>query len=650
MKHTIALCAALVALAAPAEARITELTIDKVEPFADGATFGTAGAYERVTAAAKGELDPADPRNRGIVNLDKAPRNARGMVEYDTDVFILRPADAARGSHKLLYEVNNRGRKFLTHWLMDAPPTNANDPRSAEDAGDALLFRRGFTMVWSGWDPDAPRANNGMAMHVPVAQESGHGIIRTIRDELVSGTRAKEVTQFKLSYAAASLDTAKARLTMRAKEADPAQVIPASGWAFVDERTIKLLPDGTKPAPGALYELTYDAKDPKVLGIGFAATRDLVSYLRYSERDGRTPFAVGGIKEALAFGISQSGRYLRDFITQGFNQDEAQHRVFDGVLTHISGVGGVFLNAEFAQPFRTNTQHEDHLMPENAFPFSTATLDDSVTGKHGSLFRHDGFDPKLIEVNTSTEYWQKGASLLTTDPLGQHDIELPADSRVFMVTGTQHAGRTGLTPAAGHCINPRNPHNPSAALRALLVDLDEWVEKGTAPPASRVPHLADGTLVAPDATGFPAIPEFHVVRQVNAIARFADWVRPKPEGGAQYRPLVAKVGADGNELAGIRLPDIAAPLATYTGWNAYKAPFPEGELCDRDGSYAPLAKTKAERLKSGDPRPSLEELYGDHAGYVAKTKAAADALVRDRLLLPEDAQRYIATAENDKSL
>jgi len=271
MKHMIALCATLVALAAPAQARITELVIDKVEPFADGMAFGAAGAYERVIGTAKGELDPADPRNRGIVNLDKAPRNARGMVEYDTDVFILRPADAERGSHKLLYEVNNRGRKFLTHWLMDAPPANANDPRSAEDAGDALLFRLGFTMVWSGWDPDAPRANNGMAMHVPLAQENGRPIVRAVRDELVSGTRAPEVAAFKLSDAAASLDTAKARLTLRAKEAEPAQAIPADGWAFVDERTIKLLSDGTKPAPGALYELTYEAKDPKVLGIGFAA-------------------------------------------------------------------------------------------------------------------------------------------------------------------------------------------------------------------------------------------------------------------------------------------------------------------------------------------------------------------------------------------
>jgi hypothetical protein len=351
------------------------------------------------------------------------------------------------------------------------------------------------------------------------------------------------------------------------------------------------------------------------------------------------------MRAALAFGISQSGRYLRDFIGQGFNQDEAGRKVFDGVLAHISGVGRVFLNEEFGQPFRTNTQHEDHLMPENRFPFSAAATTDPVTGKAGALFRGDGFDPLLIEVNTSTEYWQKGASLLTTDPLGQHDVELPANARAFLVAGTQHAGRAGLKPDPGPCANPRNPHSPAPALRALLVALDDWATKGVAPPESRVPRIADGTLVPPDATGFPAIPGLAVARRTNAIARFEDWVHPAPEGGPQYRPLVPKVGVDGNETAGIRLPDIAAPVATYTGWNLYKAPFPTGELCDRDGSYAPLPKSEAERDRSGDPRPSLAALYGDAAGYVARTEAAAEALVRARLLLPEDARAYVAAAK-----
>jgi hypothetical protein len=422
---------------------------------------------------------------------------------------------------------------------------------------------------------------------------------------------------------------------MRRKEAYPPSEIPPSGWKFENARTIRLLPEGTRPEPGALYELTYKAKDPKVLGIGFAATRDLVSRLRQE----------GGFKAAFAEGISQSGRFLRDFIHEGFNQDEAGGKVFDGVLAHISGVGRVFLNWEFGQPARTNTQHEDHLFPENAFPFSSARFTDPATGRSGTLLRGDGFDPLLIEVNTSTEYWQKGASLLHTDPLGQHDATLPATTRVYMVAGTQHAGRAGLKADKGHCANLRNPHNPAPALRALFVALDEWATAGVAPPDSRVPRLAGGTLVPSDRTGFPAIPGVKVVREVNALARFEDWVEPKPEGGPQYRPLVARVDADGNETSGIRLPDIAVPLATYTGWNLYAPPYPEGELCDRDGTYVPFAKTKAERTASGDPRLSLEERYRDPADYQAKLAAAAAELVRERLLLQEDADRYVAAAK-----
>jgi hypothetical protein len=262
----------LIALALPLGAEaITAISIDRVEPFAEGTTFGEAGAYERVIGTAKGEVDPNDPRNRGIVNLDKAPKNARGLVEYETDFFMLRPSDPAKRNGRILYEVNNRGRKFLMHWIMDAPAQGAaanNDPKSARDAGNGLLFRMGYTMAWSGWDPDAPKANSGMAMRAPVATESGQPIIRMIRDELVNGTRGPLRDTFSLSYEAASLDPKEARLTVRRKEADPETEIPADGFAFVDARTIKLLPEGAKPEPGSLYQLHYRAKDPKVLGLG----------------------------------------------------------------------------------------------------------------------------------------------------------------------------------------------------------------------------------------------------------------------------------------------------------------------------------------------------------------------------------------------
>jgi hypothetical protein len=639
-----------------APAAITSIHVNRIEPFAAGATFGSVGAYERVVGVARGELDPADPRNAGIVNLANAPRNARGRVEYETDFYLLRPVDPARGNRKLIYEVNNRGRKFLLHWVLDAPAQAAganNEPRSLDDAGNGLLFRLGYTIAWSGWDADAPRTNNGMAMSVPVATRDGKPIVRVIRDELVSGTRAAPATAFRLSYEAASTDPALAQLTVRQKETDAAVALAPDKWAFVDARSIKLLPDGTALQPGALYELQYRATHPKVLGIGFAATRDFVSFLRYEKRDsaGNANPARETIKSVLAIGISQSGRYLRDHIVQGFNQDENKRKVFDGVLAHISGIGRVFLNAEFAQPLRTNTQHEDHLYPENAFPFSAAAITDPVTGGSGALLRGDGFDPLLIEVNTSTEYWQKGASLLHTDPLGQRDIELPKTARVFLVAGTQHGGRIGLKTDRGPCANPRNPHSPAPALRALLMALDEWVTSGREPPPSRVPTIGARTLVAWDAVRFPGLPGFEIARQGNRLDLFGDWVDPRPDRSKSYRPLVPAIDADGNETAGIRLPDIAVPLATYTGWNLYAAPYPEGELCDRDGSYLPFAKTAVERQQIGDARRSIAERYRDKADYVAQVKAAAAELVAARLLLPDDARRYEqAAAALDASL
>ena len=547
-----------------------------------------------------------------------------------------------------MFEVTNRGRKLFMNWIMEAPPqdgSSVNNPLTAKDAGNALFLRQGWTMVWSGWDPDAPKIGNGMTLTAPVVPN----VERMIRDELVSGTRTRQGLSFRLSYEAANLDQGKSRLTMRRKEKDPRVELPQGSWEYVNAQEIRLLPAQTQPAPGTLYELHYPAIKPKVLGIGFAATRDLVSFLRNEASDDafqRNP-AARRIDKVISIGISQSGRYLRDFVHQGFNQDEGKKQVFDGALAHISGIGGVFLNAEFGQPARTSTQHEDHYFPENKFPFSAATTTDPLTKRRGALLRNDGFDPLWIEVNSSSEYWQKGASLLHTDPLGKHDLQLPERARVYMIAGTQHAGRAGLKPDLGPCMNLRNPHSPAPALRALLVALDEWVSVGKTPPASRVPTLASKTLVEAGNIGFPRVPGMAVANAANEIVAFGDWVTPRETGPSPYRPLVAKVGSDGNELAGVRLPDIAEPLATYTGWNLYKAPFTDGELCDRDGSYSALPATRVEREAKGDPRPSLEERYGSHANYIGKLKATVQTLVKERFLLAEDAESYLKAGTDD---
>ncbi len=609
---------------------LLSIDIQAVEPLADGAAFGAVGAYERVIGTARGEVDPNDPANKGIALIDKAPRNARGQVEYSTVIFILRPRDPAKGNGRILYEVNNRGRKMLFGNIADGPQ-GVNDPKTLADVGNGFPMRLGYTIVWSGWDPDAPRANMGLALTAPVATDQGQPIVQQVREEYVPGTRGGALATFKLSHEAATLEQPRARLTVREKAADEPHELPLNQWSFADSRSIKLR-DGTKPKPGFLYEFHYEAKNPKVQGLGFAATRDVVSWLRYDP----AAVAVTGrpIGHALAIGFSQAGRYLRDHIGQGFNRDEQGRKVFDGIHSHIAGVGRVFFNQPFAQPARTGTQHEDHDFPENAFPFSTAAMSDPLTGQTGSLFRGDGSDPLLIETNTSTEYWQKGASLLATDPLGTRDVELPANSRVYMIAGTQHGGRNGATTDPGPNVNPRNPHNPMPAVRALLVALDDWVVSGKAPPPSRLPTLAAGTLVEPDKTGFPAIPAAAVVRVTNRVAPPGDWVNPRP-GDKAYRTLVSKVDADGNEVAGIRLPDIAVPLATYTGWNEYKPPYPAGEIADRDGSYLAF------------PADKIAARYANRAAYVAKVQTAVDQLKADRLLLQEDADRYLEKARNE---
>ncbi|MGH8072084.1 MAG: alpha/beta hydrolase domain-containing protein, partial [Candidatus Entotheonellia bacterium] len=509
-----------------------------------------------------------------------------------------------------------------------------------------------YTLVWSGWDPDAPRANSGLSMRAPVATDAGAPIVKTIRDEFVFGTRVPTTRlTAPLSYEAATPDQSQARLTVRAREGDPHTEISSSQWAYADARSIKLLPEGTTFQPGLIYDFWYPAKDPKVLGIGFAATRDLVSFLRYEARDragNANPVALSGddpeIKAVLAFGVSQSGRYLRDHVAQGFNQDETGRKVFDGILTHVAGIGKVFANYEFGQPYRTRTQHEDHGFPENHFPFAHATLTDPVTGQTGGLCRGDGFDPLIMEVNTSTEYWQKGASLLHTDPLGQRDIAIPSSVRHYLIAGTQHGGRSGIRAARGSGMHPRNPHDPTPALRALLVALDRWVTEGVEPPDSRVPTLGAGTLVAPEALQFPAIPGMQPPSCANRVEVLKDWVHPQPTSTSAYTPLVPQVDADGNEVAGIRLPAIAVPLATHTGWNLYQSPYPEGEFCDREGSYVPFARTKVERLAEGDPRPSLDERYGNRETYMQRVKEVVRELQEARLLLPEDAARFVDKA------
>jgi len=632
-----------------AHAGITRIEIASREDLAGGREFGEAGAYERIRGVAYGELDPADPRNAGIAGLESAPRNARGRIEYSADLECLRPKDPARASGTLLYDVTNRGMKVALGFMHRG--ASIGDPRQANagNLGDGFLLERGYTIVWSGWDPTV--APGGMAARLPIAQREGGPIVQRIRDEFVFGPGGDEPpTRAALSYAAADLDPAKAQLTLRMAQGDPAREVPAGEWAYADERHIELRPAGRRFEPNAIYDFRYPARDPWVLGTGFAATRDLVEFLR-SEPAPLNPLArtseSAGVRSVLAMGISQSGRFLHHFLELGMNRGAELPRVFDGMLIYIAGAGKVFANHAFGQPWRTVSQHVAHSFPEVWFPFAYSPERDPHSGRRAALLRGDASDPRILEANTASEYLHKGASLLHTDPAGTRDLEIPSNVRLYLIAGTEHGGHPGARALEGACLHASNPHDPSPALRALLVALDEWVASDREPPASRIPRFSDGTLVPLSKLGFPTWPGVSGPPSMAPIRALEDWIDPPGDESRSYGAALPAVDADGNEIAGIRLPAIAVPLGTWTAWNRFAAPALARDLCGRLGSLLPFARTRAERRASGDPRPSVEERYADRADFASRVRAAAERGIAERWLLPEDARAYAAEAAGE---
>ena len=657
MRMFLIVLALLLAAPAAADARVTRIEIERVEsPTFDGRSFGDVGPYEKLVGRVYAEVDPEAPENAVIADIELAPRNARGMVEYSADLIILRPVDPARGNGRLFYEANNRGRLLSLNRLNNAP-TATSDPTSADDAGNGFLMRRGYTFVASGWDATASSADGRLNVTLPVAVNGdGSAIVGPSLEELVIDNDTTETGR--LTYPAASLDTSQATLTVRTRYGDEPQPLDDGAWEYVDARTIRLLPAGTAFRQGSLYHLTYPATEPMVAGLGMAAVRDAVAFLRHAAEDdsGNANPLAGQLRHAYAFAISQPARFMRDFVHYGFNGDEAGRRVFDGVLNWIGGASGAFVNYRFAQPHRTQRQHIARWFPERPFPFAYNVVHDPVTDQSDGRLRRclaDGTCPLILEANSSNEYWVKASSLLHTDTLGD-DLPDPPNVRHFLFSSFPHSGGSRQR-GTGICQQPRNTLEAEPVLRALLVALDEWVSEGKEPPASRVPRRADGTLVEAlprEHLGFPAIPGVHY----DGLLSTGDLLDFGPHAGdgilsvlppqitEPYPALVPRTDADGNDMAGIRVPDVAAPLATYTGWAVRAAEYAGNDLCDAAGQQIAFPPTRAERLAQGDPRPSIEERYGGRDGYVAAVERAVRALQQDRLLLEEDAERIIAAA------
>jgi Alpha/beta hydrolase domain len=637
----------LSAASGDADAKVTKFEVLRSEPAFGGRSFGVVGSYEKIIARATIGVDPADRHNASIVDIERAPRNASGLVEAVSEVIILRPAEEAKANRRLFFELVNRGRILALGLLNDAPP--ATDLLKEGEAGNGFLMTRGYTLVWAGWQGDLRSSERMPALTLPVVPDT----VGISREEFVFDNTTNPISAT-LTYPTAALDPSQATLTVRNRESDT-PATPAD-LRFTFESPTKILI--TRPAgfdAGALYEFTYKAKDPKPMGLAFAAVRDVVSFLRNEKADSlgaANPLTRTNFEHAVAFGISQSGRVLRDFLYHGFNEDEAGRVVFEGLIPHIAGGKKSFVNYRFGQPGRNVQQHADHAFPGDQFPFTYPVLTDHITGKTDGILamcQATNNCPKVIHTDTELEFFQSRASLVATDTKG-NAIALPENVRTYHMSSAPHFSppsiRARPAPICEQLINPIHVGGP---MRALLSAMDEWIKADTPPPASRYPSPADQTLVSPedDVAGFPAIPAFTYTGLINRLT-FVDHSAMPPKLGEPYPVFVPTRDADGHNLAGIRLPAIDAPEATLLGFNYRKSGFSQGQLCDNFGSALPFATTREERLATKDPRPSLAERYPQPGDYEKAVAKSALGLVAARLLLEEDANLIIAGAKSSQ--
>ena len=646
------------AVASTASAEVIHLRITSRQPFADDVP-DKVGRYERIRGRVVYALDPELDANRAVVDLGLAAQNGEGRVEFYGDFEIIAPLDRSLAQPTVLYDVNNRGRR---RWGMQP-----------------FFLRHGYVTVWSGWIAQVPPDPPLLRLEAPVALDEDYvPVTGTVRAEMIGDVATDRLAvsdRRQLAFEPVVAALPQATLTRRLRERDAPELIPGDRWEFVLTRAPReegsgLIQGDVRLAggfePGVIYELTYEALGSVVQGAGFAAIRDFVSFLRHDDssmnplRDARgRPLAQRVIGE----GRSQSGRALRTFLYEGFNADEQGRIVFDGVMPVVAGGGQGFFNHRFASPTRTATEHSGHLYPVDVFPFTYGDETDPFTGRTDSLLRRaraSGTAPKVMQFDTSSEYWHRSASLVVTDPMGQRDGTIPGDVRVYVFGGSQHGPATGPS-SRGQL--PPNPNVYQPFLEALFLAMDRWVTDGTPPPPSMHPRIADGTLAGwkADEAGWTALPG---VRYPTAIQQpdyldygeeFATKRRidnhPPIRSGKRYGVRVPALDDDNNEVGVLRMPAVVAPVATYTGWNLRNPAIGAADaLLPLAGGYIPFPRTKAERDASGDPRPSVEERYGSFEEYRAQIMRAADALVAEGYLLDEHLADVEARAEANRGL
>ena len=619
-KTTLALILGLLLVPLSVSAEVAKVTIANRATVANGEAFGKTGPYEKLTGSIEFAVNPKEPHNARITDIDRATTAADGRVHFTADLLVLKPVDPAKGNGVLLFEIVNRGNILLLNKFNSAP--SSRNPATAADFGNGYLMREGYTLVIVGWEFDL--AQGAIRLEAPAA----NGVVEPITTSFILDARASETELDDAPlYAPANPADPASILTVREHYWDKPTPIARDQWHFVTNRpgAPRLALDGGFE-PGRLYEVTFKATGARVAGVGLAAIRDAASAFRY-----RTDLPVHGTTVYVQ-GESQDGRFLREFLYDGFNADEQDRRVFDAVWTHIAGSARGTFNQRFGTPISASV-----LLTPTRFPFTTD--EQEFHGERGSLLQlyKPAQIPKMFFTNTPVEYWGGGraAALIHTSADGKKDLPVPANVRIYLLSSTQHA-EAPFPPVRVRGQQMRNTVPQREVMRALLRGLDGWVRNGAAPPESRYPRLADGTLTAVASVKFPAIAGVADPRGVPGPGQIRN-------GTVEMLPhLVPQVDADGNDIAGIRAPDVTVPVATNTGWN-FRSQEIGGthEIVNLMGSYIPFALTKGERQARNDPRLSIEERYRDQADYLAKLRAAAGELVKARYLLPEDVENVI---------
>ena len=650
-------------------------------PFANGHSFSQTGPYEYLTGRVEFAVDPRSAGQRAVVDIQHAPVGSDGMVHFAADFAMLKPADLSRGNRRLFFDYGNRGNKRCLQFFNDA--VGSNYPSTLDHAGNGFFMRRGYTVAWLGWQGDLQPGEGRLLIDLPVATDKGKPITGVVRVEYI----AVEPGVFCLplsaqaaakSYPTVSLGTGKAILTRRRYAESPREKIADGAWQFarlehgttVDGggRERAIIPSDVHLyveagfEPGWIYELVYTARDPIVLGLGHVAVRDFVGFLKYAETDAAgqpNPLRAksAGVEKAYAWGRSQTGRCIRDFVYHGFNADADGRRVFDGVMPHVAGAGKMWMNQRFAAIMPLPGQeYENHLTPVDRFPFSYASTTDHLTGKTDAILKRPQTDPLVIHTDTATEYWMRRGSLVVTDTRG-NDLPQPDTVRVYVWASSQHYADPQLKqPTRGICQNPVNVVWTSMLFRAALDHLDRWASGGKPPPPNRAPRRDDKSLATAEEwkQQFPAIPglmlpsgpskldllDFGPDIDKGLIAKEP----PQTVPGKRYAVLVPAVDADGNDIAGVRAPMVRAPLATYLGWNMRAPGFGLGAMGPIIGSTVRLPDTAEERAQTGDPRPAVLERYRDKAVYARAVAEAARQLAAEGFMLEEDIERAVARA------